>query len=213
MATEDASTVEVLDAADTSDVVSVLCEAFSDAPVMRFVLGPSERYAADLEKLVTFFVMARLLRQEVLLGVRSSRGLDAAALVSYPRMRTSPPELTELRAELWAELGADSLARYETFGRAADPLTVSEPHIHLNMIGVRAASRGRGLGRAVLDDVHELSRRDAASSGVSLVTGRESNVGLYRHFGYELIGRTDVDGAFTVWGFFRSKEAREPALT
>lgn len=195
--------VEALDAAAAADVVSVLCEAFSDDPVMRFVLNPPTRYAARLEKLVTFFVSARLLRDEVLLGVRSPRGLDAAALVSYPGARSSPPELAERREELWAELGDGALARYEAFGGAADPLTVSDPHIHLNMIGVRAAARGRGLGRAVLEAVHELSRRDATSSGVSLVTGRESNLALYRRFGYEVVGQADVDGAFTAWGCFR----------
>ncbi|MEX2467535.1 MAG: GNAT family N-acetyltransferase [Gemmatimonadota bacterium] len=196
--------VEVLDSADAADIVSVLCEAFSDDPVMRFVLDSCARYQAHLEKLVTFFVAARLLRDEVLLGVRSPRGLDATALVSYPAARSSPPELAERREELWAELGDGALARYEAFGHAADPLMVSDPHIHLNMVGVRAASQGRGFGRAVLEAVHELSRRDATSSGVSLVTGSESNVALYRHFGYDVAGRVDVHGALTVWGFFRS---------
>jgi ribosomal protein S18 acetylase RimI-like enzyme len=195
--------VEVLDAADTADAVSVLCETFADAPVMRFVLGSRDRFAARLEKLVTFFVLARMLREEPLLGIRSPEGLDAAALVSYPGRRDSPPELGELREELWAELGDRVRARYEAFGRAADPLTVGDPHIHLNMIGVRRAAQGRGLGRAVLRAVHEISARDPVSTGVSLVTSREANVSLYRHFGYDLLGRVDLEESFSVWGFFR----------
>ncbi len=82
MTREAGAAVEVLDPADVADVVSVLCETFADAPVMRFVLGSSGRFTARLEKLVTFFVRARVLRDEVLLGIRSPRGLDAAALVS-----------------------------------------------------------------------------------------------------------------------------------
>lgn len=203
MAKQEGATVEVLDAADTADVVSVLCETFADAPVMRFVLGSSPRLTAHLEKLVTFFVRARLLRDEMVLGIRSFQGLDAAALVSYPDARRSPPALGDLREELWDELGAQARARYEAFGGAADPLTVSDPHVHLNMIGVRRVAQGKGLGRAVLQAVHEISNRETASTGVGLVTTRESNVALYRHFGYDPVGRADVGDTLSVWGFFR----------
>ncbi len=203
MAENVGATVEVLGAADTADVVSVLCETFADDPVMGFVLGSPTGFAARLEKLVTFFVMARVLRDELVLGVRSSEGLEAAALVSYPGARRSPPELGDRREELWAELGDRARARYEGFGRAADPLTVAHPHLHLNMIGVRAAARGTGLGRAVLEAVHDLSKHDSGSTGVSLVTSRASNVSLYRHFGYDLLGRADLEEGFSVWGFFR----------
>lgn len=208
MAENVGATVEVLGAADTVDVVSVLCETFADDPVMRVVLGSPAGFAARLEKLVTFFVTARVMRDELVLGVRSSEGLDAAALVSYPGARQSPPELGERREELWAELGDRARARYEAFGRAADPLTVRHPHIHLNMIGVRGAARGRGLGRAVLEAVHDLSERDSGSTGVSLVTSRDENVSLYRYFGYDLLGRADLEEGFSVWGFFRPDGAR-----
>ena len=147
--------------------------------------------------------MARLLREEPLLGIRSSPGLAAVALVSFPGTRESPAELGALRDELWEELGARARARYEAFGLAADPLTVRDPHIHLNMIGVRRAAQGRGLGRAVLQAVHEISARDAGSTGVSLVTSREANVSLYRHFGYDALGRADLDESLSIWGFFR----------
>ncbi len=71
------------------------------------------------------------------------------------------------------------------------------------MIGVRKVAQGMGLGGAVLQAVHEISKRDEASTGVGLVTSRRSNVSLYRHFGYDAVGRADVGGALSVWGFFR----------
>jgi GNAT superfamily N-acetyltransferase len=211
MAEQGKATVEVLCDADTAGVVSVLSEAFADAPVMRFLFDPSTQFAVRLEKLVTFFVMARLLRDEVVLGVRSSQGLDAAALVSFPGARQSPPELGALREELWGGLGEEPRARYEALGRAADPLTVSDPHVHLNMIGVRRTAQGKGLGRAVLQAVHEISNRDTASKGVGLVTSRASNVSLYRHFGYDLLGRADVADTLSVWGFYRPNGHERPA--
>lgn len=203
MGNVDQQAVSVLDAADVAEVVDVLGEAFADYPVMRFVLGDEPEYAVRLEQLLTFFVMARVLRDEILLGVRDPLGLMAAALVSRPGVGQSPAALESLRRQTWARLGPEAQARYEAFGAATAPFAVEAPHIHLNMIGVRRAAQGRSLGRAVLGAVHALSASDASSTGVSLSTELESNVPLYEHFGYEVIGRAEVASAFTTWVMFR----------
>jgi GNAT superfamily N-acetyltransferase len=188
---------------DVNETVSVLSESFFDYPVMRFVLGPEGDYDERLETLVTFFVMARVLRNEVLLGVRTADGLNAAALVSDRGGEESPPELGEVREETWAHLGADARLRYETFGMVTAGFEIEAPHIHLGMIGVRRAARGEGLGRVVLEAVHDLSASRTFSAGVSLTTEVESNVSLYEHFGYETVGSEPVESAFRTWGMFR----------
>lgn len=203
MTKEARNLVERLGPDDVGEVVSVLCESFIDYPVMRFVLGPDGGYAARLERLVTFFVMARVLREEVLLGCRTPSGLTATGLVSRPAAGSSPPELRALREQTWAELGDEARRRYELFGQATARFESQVPHIHLNMIGVRVSVQGQGLGRALLDAVHDLSASDTSSTGVTLTTESETNVTLYEHFGYELVGRAEVGSAFTTWGFFR----------
>lgn len=195
--------VEVLSADDAAEVVSVLSESFSDYPVLRFVLGSEGDYSTRLETLVTFFVMARVLRDDVLLGVRESSGLTAAALVSYLRGGAGPPELDALREQTWAKLGDAARSRYEAFGAATSQFAVEAGHIHLNMIGVRPSAQGQGLGRMVLEAVHDLSVADGSSTGVTLTTEVESNVSLYEHFGYRVIGSAEVDSAFTTWAMFR----------
>lgn len=199
----DREKVEFLGRADVGDVVSVLCESFFDYPVMRFVLGAEGEYSARLETLVTFFVMARVIRDEVMLGVRKPSELKAAALVSYPGRGPSPPELGALRDKTWAKLGDGPRSRYEAFGVATARFEVEAEHIHLGMIGVRRSAQGQGLGRLVLDAVHELSNSDPSSSGVTLTTESESNVPLYERFGYELIGAERVGSALTTWGMYR----------
>ena len=70
-----------------SEVVDVLCEAFFDYPVMRYVLGAEAGgYAERLATLMGFFVGARVLRGEVMLGVGGPGGLDGAAVMSRPSL-------------------------------------------------------------------------------------------------------------------------------
>jgi len=189
---------------DVREVVGVLCESFSDYPAMRFVLRPDPRhYQNQLQTLAHFFVMARVLRGEVLLGIESDEGLSAAALVSRPTGPEAPPELGHLREKVWAELGTSARGRYEAFGAACAPFQVAAPHIHLNMVGVRRRAQGQGLGRLLIEHVHMLSHEDSESEGVTLTTEDPTNVPLYEHLGYQVVGKAVVAPELTTWGFFR----------
>ena len=197
--------VETLGDADADEVVDVLCEAFRDYPVMRYVLGQDR--SADpggLRALVRYFVMARVLRGETMLGIGPPSDLEGAALISRPDSVRSPPGLAALRERLWERLGDAARARYEAFGAATAPFAVDVPHIHLNMIGVRDRVRGRGVGRALIERVHALSAGDETSEGVTLTTELPSNVPLYEHFGYSVVGRARVAPELETWGFYRA---------
>lgn len=198
------NTVHALDPTAVPDVVDVLHESFFEYPVMRYVLGEDgPDYDERLRTLVRFFVMARVFRNEVLLGIRSLQALVGTALVSRPGGGEAPPEFYELREEVWSELGDDARARYGTFGAACAPFQLDAPHLHLNMIGVRRHNRGTGVSRHLIEAVHERSRQDPHSVGVTLTTEEPGNVGLYRHFGYEVVGEAAVAPGLTTWGFFR----------
>jgi len=204
-----------------AEVVSVLCDAFHEYPVMRFVIGDGgERLAAGsivydqrevydrrLHSLVDFFVQARLSREEPVLGVTERGHLLAAALVTPPGERPLPPSLLQQREELWSELGPAARARYEAFGRATSAFAIERPHHHLNMIGVRRSHAGRGLARRLLHAVHEMSANDAESCGVTLTTEDPAKVTLYEHFGYRRVGHVHVADALESWGFFRADTA------
>lgn len=200
--------VQRLDPTAVPRVLDVLCESFRDYPVMRYVLGPaSADYERRLRTLIHLFVMARVFRDEILMGVPAGRvDLQGVALVSRPGGLPPPPEFHELRAEVWNELGTDAEARYADFIAACAPFQVDTPHLHLNMIGVRRAAQGTGVGRDLLEAVHDLSARDPYAHGVSLTTENPRNVPLYRHFGYDVVGRTDVGPGLTTWGFYRPDE-------
>ena len=190
------------------EAVAVLCDAFHDYPVMRYILGYADPdYDRHLLALGGLFVSARALRGDPILVVEAGGRAAAAATITPPGDREPPPAFAERRDALWRELGPGPKERYESLGEVWKAFAIPEPQYHLNMIGVRRSHQGRGLARPLLDAVHEMSRLDPRSTGVSLTTEDPKNVALYRHFGYRVVGHTRVADALETWGFFRD-EAR-----
>lgn len=200
--------VRPLSAAQAKAATEVLSESFHDYPVMRWMLGgPAPEYEQRLRRLVGYFVDARLLRGEPLIGVHSGPDLAAVAMISYPDGPASPGDLAVEREAVWAELGDEARGRYESFGAAFAPLLVADPHIHLNMIGTRRRERGRGYGRLLLEYVHAHSAALPDSQGVSLTTEDPVNLPLYERFGYRRTGHAIVADGLETWAFFRPDDS------
>ena len=192
-----------LEASQAHLAVDVLCESFFDYPVMDYVLEPVDGdYSETLRRLVHFFVMARVHRQEPVLAILDESDALAAAIVTLPGRR-SPPKVAKAREDTWRELGQEARRRYEEYGNASLEFELETPNYHLNMIGVRDRARGRGLGRLLIDAVHEMSREDPSSTGVTLTTEIAGNVGLYQHLGYEIVGHVEFGRGLETGGFFR----------
>ena len=194
--------VDRLDKNHESAVTSALCEAFSEYPVMSFVLDQDD--PPRLQALVHMFVMARVLRDEPILGAFVGPELAAVAIASYPGGDPAPEEFQGPRADVWRQLGTQAEGRYEAYGEATRAFKVDVPHVHLNMVGVRPEFRGLGLGRRLIDEVQRISRTRPGSQGVALVTENPANVPLYRHLGFESLGHVRVSPRLETWGFFRS---------
>jgi GNAT superfamily N-acetyltransferase len=197
--------VRVLTPGDAGAVIDVFCDAFAQYPVMRHVLG--ETASGDrsrLETLIRFFVSARVLRGEPMLGIEMGGTLAAAATTSFSDGPASPPEFATLREETWRALGDEARDRYAACVKAWGPLGVDVPNVHLNMIGVRALARGTGLARELLDAVLELSRRRPGSQGVTLTTEDPANLALYEHCGFHVVGHARIVPNLESWGLFRA---------
>ncbi len=195
---------------DHPSALDVLGEAFQDYPVMRFVLGPGGDYPGRLRTLVGFFLAARVFRGEPLLGAFHGDHLAGVAIMSLPGDTPPPPALLERRQAVFSALGSAERQRYEAYGEASRTLHIAEPHHHLNMIGVRRAQAGKGIGRRLLDAVTTLAAADPGSAGVSLDTEREDNVRLYEHCGWRVTGHARVGPTLETWAMFRARAPQAP---
>ena len=200
------------------EVVEVLADAFAEYPVMRFTVGADGDVAARERRLVRLFVTRRVRRGGPMLGVRGRDGsLVAAAVLTLPAEPEPPADVTQIAADAWRDLGDAARLRYDAYAAAASFFAALPPHHHLNMIGVRHAHAGTGLGRVLLDAVRTMAAEDSASAGVSLTTENPRNVELYRHVGFEVIGHRVVgeyqrDGhtaTLETWGMFALPATRQ----
>jgi GNAT superfamily N-acetyltransferase len=188
------------------EAVNVLCDAFHDYPVMRFIIGEDAEYDDKLTRLVTMFVSARALRKSPVLGALDSSGdIVGVATVSIPDEGPTPPEFTVLRDEVWQRLGLAAQRRYDRYGEICMRFEPQNPHHHLNMLGVGRSHTGQGLARPLLEAVHDLCRKHPGSQGVSLSTELPDNVRLYEYFQYRVIGNALVTGELETWVLYWSR--------
>lgn len=193
--------------------MNVFADAFDGYPVMRFTVGDQGEVAARERRLVRLFVERRVARTGPMFAIAEknpSRNLLGAILLTLPGEPPPGPEIDRISAAAWRELGEEARLRYEEYAAASNFFAEYEPHVHLNMIGVRRAQKGSGLGRVLLDAVRQIAEQNPGYSGISLTTENPRNVDLYRHFGYEVVGEgrfgpfDSAQGrpAHQTWGMF-----------
>jgi ribosomal protein S18 acetylase RimI-like enzyme len=184
-------------------VTDVLTDAFASYPVMRFVLGPGGDPVRRLRRLVELFVAARALRDDPMFTAVAGGSARGAMTMSFPPGPEAPPAFARVRDEVWEELGLDARARYDACVEAWTPLGMDVPHAHVNMLGVRAAFRGEGLARLLLERAQETARATGEAEGVHLTTENPGNLLFYRHVGYEVVGHARISSSLETWALFR----------
>lgn len=190
--------------ARAGEAVDVLCAAFHDYPVMRYVIGEAGGdYDRQLHVLISLFVASRVMRGQPIFAVEEA-GRPVAVATTTPTGPLKPPEALQPRVDaVWADLGAEARARFEKLIAVWESIPMPEPNVHLNMLGTLPSHQGTGLGRLLLERVQELSRNTPGSKGVSLSTEDPKNVLLYEHCGYRVIGHARVSDTLETWLLFR----------
>lgn len=195
----------LISAERAGEVVDALCDAFHDYAVMRYAVGSAGAdYDRRLHKLIDVFVARRFDHDHPVLAIEENGEIMGVATLTLPGEPPTPSAaFEERRMALWADLGPEAKARMEALVTVWQRLTVPGPQYHLNMLGVRRARAGQGLGRILLDEVHRISREDPESTGVSLSTENPKNVLLYQHCGYEVRFHERVSPELETWILFR----------
>ncbi len=80
-----------------------------------------------------------------------------------------------------------------------------EPHWYLQAIGTDPDKQGKGLGSLIMRD--RLAVADAAGISCYLESSKDSNIPIYRSFGFEVTGEIKIPDGPTIWPMWRKVPA------
>lgn len=195
-------TLQDLERSHKAAALNILCPAFHDYPVMRYVIGEFDPdYPGKLQELIGFFIEARLIRKVPLIGLRDGNELLGVAVVSPPEELPMPPELEACRAHVERRLGPNAMARFDQYDKGCEATDPGHFAHYLGMVGILPGAQGRGLGRRMIDAVKGRARSHPESAGVVLNTEIESNLPFYEKVGFRKVSESDV-GPLHTWSFY-----------
>ncbi|MFG2224287.1 GNAT family N-acetyltransferase [Streptomyces sp. NPDC048644] len=178
-------------------VSRALARAFDDDPMMRWFFPEDSSREAGLGRYFTTLFT----RQYVHHGVCERTDAAAAFWVAPEGQAKAVPD-AETVQELQDILG-DRAPLFRDAVEAAAEHTPGEAHWYLAVIGADPAARGQGHGSALLRS--GLAQADAAGLPVYLESSKPSNLPIYEHFGFTVLGEMQLPGGGpTLWAMRRA---------
>lgn len=187
---------------DAQLVGRTLALAFDDDPMMRWFFPDDASRESGLARYFTTLFT----RQYAQHGVCERTDAAAAFWVSPEGKDKAVPD-AETVQELQDILG-DRAALFRDAVEAAAGHSPTEPHWYLAVIGADPATQGQGHGSALLRS--GLAKADAAGLPVYLESSKASNLPVYEHFGFTVLGEARLPGGGPeIWAMRR--DARPPS--
>ena len=165
-------------------VADITAEGFSEDPVNTWVFGPHRAILSA----------NRILARDIYLkaGFGHLHGTGGSTMWLQPGAEAHFGALTQLKFAIgMARHGSrGALARAMELGARMAAHHPKAPHMYLFTITTRKASRGKGVGKALLAPV--LAYCDAHGIPAYLENSNPANTGFYRSHGFERTGLFDV---------------------
>ncbi len=177
----------------------VLARAFIDDPISA-AIGPRRRAHRRVASPLSFMgvLIASHRHGGTIRVARDRRGAVLGAGVSFEPGAWPIPEGAAAYELGWLLLaGPAPVRRGLDFDRRIRAAHVSHPHAYLWFLAVDPAAQSRGVGRALLAELHEDSAR--LDVPTYLETGKMENVAYYGSNGYEVIGDLKLATGQPMW--------------
>lgn len=185
--------------ADRGRVADMLARAFADDPAMSFIFPDPVVRARRMPRLFRLMYDSDVAHGVGLL----TAGGEAATLWRAPgQAAIGVGEMLRHAVPMLAALGP-ALGRALAVSNAMDAHKPKGDYWYLHVAGCDPAHQGKGLGGAAIQG--GLDRLAAGRLPAYLETATESNLGLYRHFGFEITREWKIPrGGPTFWGMWRA---------
>ena len=185
--------------ADADAIAATLGRAFHDDPLMCFLLPDTPARPQKMQDL--FRLLFKLGLPHGCCDVTT--GIEAVAL-------WRPPGAWHIPAYQYLTNGAAFLGIFGLRGAGLvnhvmgmiEQRHPHEPHHYLQAIGTDTLKQGKGYGGVVIR--RQLAVADAAHMPAYLESSKETNIPIYKSFGFEVTGEINLPNGPTLWPMWRA---------
>ena len=200
------SSIEIisLEAQHTEDIIQVIADAFADYPLMDFFFDNAK--GQSIKAIGQYICDLATIDDSLLAGAFMQNELQGIIYVTPPKTTKNKDEnaIADLEEKLARSLSEEGLERMDIYSKLKDANKPPQPHFYINMLGVNPSCQGMGIGRKLLEHIHNLSDKHLISGGVALDTQTESNVAYYQKLGYRVSSTKNLD-RLKNWFMFRAR--------
>ncbi|MGB3636905.1 MAG: GNAT family N-acetyltransferase [Rivularia sp. (in: cyanobacteria)] len=200
------STIKITDLTtkDTDSIIEIFSNAFENYPLMEFFFG--DKYKQSMKYLIKSMCDKTSIVDNLLLGAFAEGKLQGVAFITPPKKPNNNQEMESTASDSEEEfaklIGEEVLMRIEAYSNLKKANKPSSPHFYINALGVNPQNQGKGIGKTILSQIHQMSEQDSDSHGVALDTQTQENVGYYQRFGYDVSTTAKLENVKN-WFMFR----------
>lgn len=191
MPTIDLNDVEVvrIDERFSRQARSLLYHSYKDEPSYKYLLD-SERpgYTQRIRATIREMIRLHFDRGEFVFGVihKQEQRLLGVAFFSDLELRRDITQQMLWRMKMILTAGFAGTKRYVSYYRDVQESLPAKNHRMVSLIGIHPDFQKQGLGKKLLDAIHEITDKDQNSIGLFLDTGNTRYLDFYKTLGYEV---------------------------
>jgi ribosomal protein S18 acetylase RimI-like enzyme len=192
-----ASSVRPASAGDMAAISATLARAFFDDPVMMHFMPDDGERTAKLPRV--FKVLLKMALPHGMCDV--TQGYEAATIWKPPgKWHLTLWDYVVNGPEMLGIFGGNVLNVIATMDRI-EKLHPKQAHCYLQVIGTDPAKQGKGFASLVMRK--QLAAADEAHLPCYLESSKDTNIPIYRSFGFEVTGEIRIPNGPTLWPMWR----------
>lgn len=209
MATIDLNDVDVmaLDEGSSRQARSLLYHSYKDEPTFKYLLDSSRPgYEKRIRATIRELVRLHFERGETVLGVihKVDRRVLGVAFVSDVTSKIDLSRQFLWRLKMTLTAGFEGTRRYIRYFNDVQSSLPNKAHRTVSLMGIHPEFQKQGLGRLLMETVHQQVSADARSIGVFLDTGNNRYLSFYEALGYERFADIQLGDNLTEVVLFRA---------
>lgn len=177
-----------LDQSTVREARSILYQSYRHEPLYQYLLNEQKAgYKQRIRATIREAIKLHFDREELVLGLidTESDKLLGLAFVTGVEGRIDISDQFLWRLKMFLTAGYQCTRRYIEYFEEVQQVLPEDPHRMLTLIGIHPEFQKRGLGRAIMENIHELIDKDEQSIGLFLDTGNSRYLDFYASLGYQ----------------------------